>query len=128
MSIHTSQGFSGYTSPSCASPLPLFRFLGPTVYVAIAFTLLWTSSVMLHLVVFVFCLGSLLVSSQTTVIASVLMLIAVMSLAAISLVLRIDYCYDPDSPGVALEAGHAVPTISVVSLGPDLPGRVAWQV
>ncbi|XP_054281112.1 uncharacterized protein LOC128998784 [Macrosteles quadrilineatus] len=96
MSIHTSRGFSGYTSPSCVPPLSLFRFLGPSVRVAVPLTLLWTSSVALHLVVFAFCLGSLFVSSQTTVIASVLMLISVLSLTAIALVLRIDCRYDPD--------------------------------
>lgn len=90
--IFISLGDLHFTSP----PLSLFRFLGPTVRVAVALTLLWTSSVVLHLVVFVFCLGSLFVSSQTTVIASVLMLIAVLSLAAIALVLRIDCRYDPD--------------------------------
>ncbi|KAG8256428.1 hypothetical protein J6590_068678 [Homalodisca vitripennis] len=96
VSIHTSRGFSGYTSPTCAPPLSLFRFLGPTVRVAVPLTILWLCSVVLHLILFVFCLGSLFVSPQNTVMAGVLLLIAVLNLAAIALVLRIDCRYDPD--------------------------------
>lgn len=96
LSIHTSRGFSGYTQPSCKPPLSLLRFLGPTVRAAVPLTLLWLCSVVLHVSLLVSCLGALLHTSQTTVIASVLLVIAVLSLTAVVLVVRIDCRYDPD--------------------------------
>lgn len=154
VSIHTSRGFSGYRAPSCAPPLMTFRFLGPTVGVAVPLTLLWTASVGLHLVLLGFCLSSLSMTSppQSSAIAIVLLVTTLLSLVAVALVLRIDCRYDPDGPSAPLEPsqGPSVwwivrrttspptrpvewPTTGAVgcqsSYQPDeRPGRVAWAV
>lgn len=150
MSIHTSRGFSGYRSPSCEPPIIAFRFLGPTVGIAVPLTLLWTASVGLHLILMVFCLRSLIVSSpnHSSAITIVLLVTTLLSLTAVILVLNIDCRYDPDGPNVIMDPpqGPSVwwivsrttnpptrpvewPAVGVVDCQPDeRPGRVAWAV
>lgn len=55
-SIHTSRGFSGYKSPSCDYPWLYFRFLGPTVRIALVLTALWSLVLSVHITLLVYAI------------------------------------------------------------------------
>ncbi|XP_075232290.1 uncharacterized protein LOC142330729 [Lycorma delicatula] len=93
VSIHTSRGFSGYSQPTC---VPQLRFLGPNIRVAIPLTFLWLSAIILHTVLIIVSVVSLITTPEATILASVLLFLALLSLLAVVLILRIDCLYDPD--------------------------------
>ncbi|KAL1452417.1 hypothetical protein WDU94_006651 [Cyamophila willieti] len=105
-SIHTSRGFSGYKSPSCDYPLLYFRFLGPTMKIALVLTALWSLVLFVHMTLIVFASEILLkwadtsqsasLSGNILVLAVILGLLSIIILITIALILRIDILYDPD--------------------------------
>ncbi|KAI5723191.1 hypothetical protein M8J76_002672 [Diaphorina citri] len=103
-SIHTSRGFSGYKSPSCDYPLLYFRFLGPTIKIALTLTALWSVVLFVHISLLVLA-SQILVKAGTSgtsastnvlILAIILSVLSAIILITIALILRIDCMYDPD--------------------------------
>lgn len=125
-SIHTTRGFSGYkTTSPCLSESPL-RFLGPTVRLAVPLTILWATACVTLSALVVQALrtlailtppmdnrrintdkrGSNLLNDQNmsmrasyrdlTILASIELILAIVTLCAVGILIRIDCKYDPD--------------------------------
>ncbi|XP_044262099.1 uncharacterized protein LOC123009688 [Tribolium madens] len=110
-SIHTTKGFSGYRSSSCM-PGSHFRFLGPSVKIAIPLTILWATAcsflaiLMLKSTKILTCYQDNICINEVNfefeeendllVLASVELLLAVVTFLAVFMLLRIDCKYDPD--------------------------------
>lgn len=102
-SIHTSRGFGGYR-PSQRMPASL-RFLGPSIRIALPLAILWSlacsfqAALVVQTIITLSTISNSEVEENTTdllVLASVELGLALMTLTAVFLVIRIDCTRDPD--------------------------------
>lgn len=144
LSIHTTRGFSGYTTSTCMYGSP-YRFLGPSVRVAIPLTVLWGSACSFLAVVMIKSISTLNYLRQVDnrpcdlfVLAITEFSLALLTLSIVLVHLRIDCKHDPDwSPPSADGHGAAI-GVSVIggvsgfgaptSAVSDKPTKVAWMV
>jgi hypothetical protein len=96
VSIHTSRGFSGYKQPSCSAALSRYRFLGPSISLAVALTVLWGVACLLQIGLLVAAIRSLTAEPQLAILSGVLLSLSLLTLSAVLTLLRIDCRYDPD--------------------------------
>lgn len=149
-SLHTTKGFGGY-KPSTCLPGSSFRFLGPSVRIAVPLTILWGAACSFLTALVIQTTRTLttlpnidiydsLYTAQKdlTILALVELGLSIITLSAVVFLLRIDCKYDPDwSEPPANPQGTGIAVIggtSGYSLQPGTSGvndrvtRVAWIV
>ncbi|CAH1379822.1 uncharacterized protein [Tenebrio molitor] len=109
-SIHTTKGFGGYRTSTCM-PGSHLRFLGPSVKIAIPLTFLWATAcsflaiLMLQSTKVLSCYQDHVCINEADpieeetdllILASVELLLSVITFLAVFMLLRIDCKYDPD--------------------------------
>ncbi|RZC38345.1 hypothetical protein BDFB_012681 [Asbolus verrucosus] len=109
-SIHTTKGFGGYRTSTCM-PGSNLRFLGPSVKIAIPLTILWATAcsflaiLMLQSTKVLSCYQDHVCINEVDpfedendllILASVELLLAIVTFLAVFMLLRIDCKYDPD--------------------------------
>lgn len=154
-SIHTTKGFGGYRTSTCM-PNSHFRFLGPSVKIAIPLTILWATACSFLAILILqstkvlscyqhnVCINEIDPyedESDLFILASLELLLAVITFLAVFLLLRIDCKYDPDwSAPPPDPQGTAIGGVSVIggvgtfsmptttTTASDRVGRIAWVV
>ncbi|KAB0802181.1 hypothetical protein PPYR_04367 [Photinus pyralis] len=108
-SIHTTRGFGGY-KPSTCHPNSLFRFLGPSIRIAVLVIVLWGSACLFVTALVVQSVRTITGTHNyevfdnfvqenamdITILAIVELSLSIVTLLSVSLLARIDCKYDPD--------------------------------